>query len=334
MLSRKQKKEEVFLQQYISGSMVCSDDELRDILLKRYGKEIIETKRETKPTKGLWSSLRRSLNIGGYETEEIPVTFAEKIQDMDGDDLRDFWDNESKRRLDRIEMTRLESMSKFLDFSWSGIFDQCIIDEKSLEFDFSKMGELFEMAKELLRERSDLRAYDGDSSSDLYHHYNLNSSKMSDHTRMNLADMVMLCKTCDPIEMQALEMFFYDPTCVHRDGERLNKRVLKDYLKTASKEAAKELIANEHENEPVEAQKEETRSEEETHRGKNVSRVLEEQGGKLVTEADLKQEKAERTTSMKEETKKTTSAVHKAPKGKEKTVLTGGGPDSGWTMEL
>lgn len=100
-------KEEMFLQEQVLGLVKYSDEELRQVISKKYATEVVEQK--TVPTKGIWGRLARAFGMGGYTQEN--VTMVDKIQTMDADDLSDYWNKFGKARLNQIA----EERAAFLD---------------------------------------------------------------------------------------------------------------------------------------------------------------------------------------------------------------------------
>ena len=241
-MSKKKDKEEMFLQGCLHGYESMTPEELRETLLKRYGKEVVETRSETKSAKGMWNSLKRSLGIGGYKTEEIPVTFAEKIKDMDGDDLEDFWHEDAKRRLDSIINERLAKIGKVLHgFSGTGIHELCW-DEKHERMDGSAMAKLWQDSVDLCE---DVGIKHFPEKQNLYHFLmdsGFRGRYSDDHVVMNLADMIRLQQICDEEEIRALTGFFQDPLCANSNGGgQMNVQILRGHLLKASEEKAAEF---------------------------------------------------------------------------------------------
>ena len=136
MVSRKEHKEEMFLQEYLHGIDGYESEELQKELIQQYGKDIVETKNETRPTKGFLGALKRSFGLGGYETVETPITLAEKVQDMDDDELRDFGEEFAQQKLEQLLRARGEKFQKGVNNQLNRAILPSRYDKPEVDIDF------------------------------------------------------------------------------------------------------------------------------------------------------------------------------------------------------
>lgn len=102
MITNKEYSEIMFLQEQLQGLSEYSDSRLREVLIKKYGSEVLETKEKTLKAPGFLNSVRRAIGLGGYETEQTVITVSDKIKKMDSDELMDFWMDMARKKLSTI----------------------------------------------------------------------------------------------------------------------------------------------------------------------------------------------------------------------------------------
>ena len=99
MISNKEYKEIMFLERQLQGLSEYSDSQLRDVLIKKYGSEVVDKHEETVGLPGMVNSLKRAVGMGGYKTLQHVVMLADKIKKLDSDELVDFWMNFAQEKL-------------------------------------------------------------------------------------------------------------------------------------------------------------------------------------------------------------------------------------------